>query len=201
MGTRNLTIVAADGGYPVAQYGQFDGYPSGQGLTVLKFLRELKPEDRAAFKAKCLATGTYAEGELDAELKEKGIEHNDGWMDMAAAEKFAAAYPNLHRSTAALILPLIRDSPPGLKLRRDLEFIGDSLFCEWAYVVDLDTNKLEVYKGFNKDGIKPTDRFYNMPVDAHNPEYKPCVMIASFDLDSLPDDTAFIAACKANDED
>lgn len=31
-----------------------------------------------------------------------------------------------------------------------LEFLYDSLFCEWAYIVNLDTKKLEIYKGFNK---------------------------------------------------
>ena len=80
MGTRHLTIVAAAGGYPVAQYGQWDGYPSGQGVTALNFLKTLTPEQRAEFKAKCLATGTATEAELKAELKEKGIVSNNGWM-------------------------------------------------------------------------------------------------------------------------
>lgn len=31
MGTRNLTAVYLDGQYKVAQYGQWDGYPEGQG--------------------------------------------------------------------------------------------------------------------------------------------------------------------------
>lgn len=32
-------------------------------------------------------------------------------------------------------------------------FLADSLFCEWAYIINLDSGKLEVYRGFNK---KPT---------------------------------------------
>ena len=31
------------------------------------------------------------------------------------------------------------------------EFMGDSLFCEYAYILNLDNNYLEIYKGFNKD--------------------------------------------------
>ena len=30
-------------------------------------------------------------------------------------------------------------------------FLYDSLFCEWAYIINLDTKKLEIYKGFNKN--------------------------------------------------
>lgn len=31
------------------------------------------------------------------------------------------------------------------------DFLFDSLFCEYAYVINLDTNMFEFYKGFNKD--------------------------------------------------
>jgi hypothetical protein len=30
------------------------------------------------------------------------------------------------------------------------EFLADSLFCEWAYIINLDTEILEIYKGFQK---------------------------------------------------
>ena len=36
MGTRNLTkVIDSNGVTKVAQYGQWDGYPSGQGLNAL----------------------------------------------------------------------------------------------------------------------------------------------------------------------
>src|SRR4051812_12220434 len=38
MGTRHLTCVVQNGEYRVAQYGQWDGYPDGQGETVVAFL-------------------------------------------------------------------------------------------------------------------------------------------------------------------
>jgi hypothetical protein len=41
MGTRNLTMVISKGEYKIAQYGQWDGYPSGQGSVVLNFLMNL----------------------------------------------------------------------------------------------------------------------------------------------------------------
>lgn len=40
MGTRHYQkVVTKDGVIKVAQYGQWDGYPSGQGLGILEFLR------------------------------------------------------------------------------------------------------------------------------------------------------------------
>lgn len=41
MGTRNLTMVIdRKGEIKVAQYGQWDGYPSGQGATILEFAKD-----------------------------------------------------------------------------------------------------------------------------------------------------------------
>ncbi len=47
MGTRNLTLVKdKEGKTKVAQYGQWDGYPEGQGTTILNFIRS--KENRGA---------------------------------------------------------------------------------------------------------------------------------------------------------
>lgn len=40
----------------------------------------------------------------------------------------------------------------GLDVMIDREdFLTDSLFCEWAYIINLDDGVLEIYKGLNKD--------------------------------------------------
>ena len=50
MGTRNLTMVInQEGEKKVTQYGQWDGYPSGVGVRVLKFLKNKEVFDK--FKA------------------------------------------------------------------------------------------------------------------------------------------------------
>jgi len=38
MGTRHLIVVVNKEEYKVAQYGQWDGYPSGQGVTIADFI-------------------------------------------------------------------------------------------------------------------------------------------------------------------
>lgn len=37
MGTRNLIVIYYNGQYILAQYNQWDGYPEGQGVEILKF--------------------------------------------------------------------------------------------------------------------------------------------------------------------
>lgn len=39
MGTRHLTVVVKNDKYKVAQYGQWDGYPSGAGANVIEFIQ------------------------------------------------------------------------------------------------------------------------------------------------------------------
>ncbi len=57
MGTRHLICVVVDGKFKVAQYGQWDGYPDGQGKVVVDFienkmkLRQFKKNLRALTEA------------------------------------------------------------------------------------------------------------------------------------------------------
>jgi hypothetical protein len=61
------------------------------------------------------------------------------------------------------------------------EFMQKSLFCEWAYLINLDTNELEIYKGHNKS--KPIGRFRDvLPKDS----YYPVTLIRVYNLVSLP---------------
>jgi hypothetical protein len=65
-------------------------------------------------------------------------------------------------------------------------FPEDSLFCEWAYVVDLDKGVLEVYKGFQS---KPhtKGRFATATPEQHasGDTYYPCKLIKSVKLATI----------------
>lgn len=76
-------------------------------------------------------------------------------------------------------LPFI-DSGSKVYMIDNLSFIKDSLFCEYAYIVNLDTDQLEFYCGFQH---KPdeTNR-YGCEEDRG---YYPCRMVACFPLDVI----------------
>jgi hypothetical protein len=207
MGTRHLIAVQIDGEYPIAQYGQWDGYPDGQGLTVLRFLRDHLRRDELIAKAKAAPSMTQ---ELrSAKLRELGHDGSD-WVKDEVAEKYYALYPQLSRDVGGKILQMVQDGPAGAPLRREITFAGESLMCEWAWVVDFDKNTFEAFKGFNTTPLDPGERFASQPIDADQRfrerdgtpyKYYQVKFVRSWPLDALPDDDTFLASFKEPEED
>ena len=56
-------------------------------------------------------------------------------------------YSRLSRNTAAGILQIVYDGEDGIELDNQIEFAQNGLYCEWAYLIDLDNNSFEVYRG------------------------------------------------------
>lgn len=174
MGTRHLIAVQVGGEYKIAQYGQWDGYPSGQGLDVLKFLNTYS-RDAFIEKVRAASFATKEDFEaIDQRVKDEGI------------KDWAEVWPHLSRDAGAKILQMVNDAPAGIKLRNSIGFAGDSLFCEWAYVIDFDANVLEVYRGFNKSPLAKDERFAKIPDLEKNAEYTPIRRAARYSLDALP---------------
>lgn len=156
MGTRNLTCVVKNGQYLVAQYGQFDGYPTGVGEDIVKFLTG--SYDPARFAAQLDKLVVLTDDEVTARWRIFGADEK-GLVTLTDAQHFAQVYPSLHRNMAGDILQYVQDTAkPEVHLR--LAFAADSLFCEYAYVVNLDNNTLEVFTGFNEEPLTTTDRFF-----------------------------------------
>lgn len=161
MGTRHLIAVVKDGTHKIAQYGQWDGYPDGQGATIVRFLRD---KDNY-FRLKGAVDNVHyaAEGEVDAILTETGNADLIGaqWVDMEQAARMNTALPGMSRDVGADILPLVADGLRG-PLTDAWDFGEDGLFCEWAYVIDCDTDTLEVYAGGSAEPAGP-GRWDNAP--------------------------------------
>ena len=50
MGTRHITAVVAEGEFVVAQYGQWDGYPTGAGNNIATYPLDELPTDSQLMK-------------------------------------------------------------------------------------------------------------------------------------------------------
>jgi len=187
MGTRNLICVMKDNEYKVAQYGQWDGYLDGQGANILKFLTTYDKEKFLNNLDKYVRFGTKEE--LDEEWKQQEL------------------YPELSRDTGSEILKIIQKTKKNLLLSNSIDFAADSLFCEYAYVIDFDKNTFEVYKGFNHVFLDSTERFAFLVKKSEDEhildkltgdieDYFPVKFLKSFDLDSLPNREDFLNECK-----
>lgn len=184
MGTRHLIAVQKDGRYGIAQYGQWDGYPSGQGVGVLAFCQKM---DRAAFGRKVAAT-KFIDFTDQAEVDR--INNTPNWN---------TKWPWLSRDAGSDILDFVNDEPEGIQIKNSINFAGDSLFCEYAYVIDLDAGTLEVFTGFNKDALDESERFAKSPLD--HAEYKQVKFFKSWPLDALPTEKEFLAELRDSDDD
>ncbi|RYP46052.1 hypothetical protein DL768_007678 [Monosporascus sp. mg162] len=160
MGTRHLILVYYKGQYRIAQYGQWDGFPGGQGVTVLRFVSD--PENLSKLRSVLDAEGTLYEPTEDqlnawyAEMQRATQEHYarrpptdkrefEEWCNVRHPGRDVC--PSVSRDTGADILWLVADATAErpVPVVPDIEFLAETYFCEWAYVVDLDEHVLEVY--------------------------------------------------------
>jgi len=202
MGTRHLIAVYLDGEYKIAQYGQWDGYPEGQGVSTLAFAREIAaPTARRLFKEKLRQCRWITENEIEYinEKIRKGI-----------IEDWTKIYPELDRDTGSDILKMVFNSKDGMALQNSITFAADSLFCEWAWVIDLDKKTFEGYKGFNTTHpATQEDRFYFLKDEEEKKASERtmsgdsyyCVrLVKSYSLDDLPSDATFLHDFVSDDE-
>jgi len=203
MGTRNLTMVIHKDKPVIAQYGQWDGYPEGQGSNALSFLLNCDKEKFKNVLQRCrfIEASKRKQNEINNFLKKMGCK--DGWMNGEQVEMWRKKYPFLSRDNGAHILTLIYDDETdnNLWLNDNSEFAADSLFCEWAYVINMDNETFEVYTGFNDKPLDKSERFYFLQEQNKHYEerrevdgqYYPVKHVKTYKFTELPDVDSFIA--------
>lgn len=196
MGTRNLTAVMVDGEYKIAQYGQWDGYPSGQGVTALRFLLET---DLDKFKQTMRAASFISDDEWH-EIIENHTDEGRVIYGSAHEKYWKENLSHLDRDIGAGVLKVAGDGVVS-KFKNELAFAGNSLFCEYAYVIDLDAEIFEIYEGFNKEPITDGRFVSGDPALEKEEGYEPIRLIKSYRLNDLPSEEAFLADLEPNEED
>jgi hypothetical protein len=137
MGTRGLTkVVDSAGTIKVAQYGQWDHYPAGQGANVLNFLTEHPRRvkqlelalDKCEFVSEAVSQVLYAE-------------YNNKYPDNEEMDRFTSMMPSFSRDTCSDILKVVYYSASKVQMLDESNFENDDLFCEGVYEINYQTNK------------------------------------------------------------
>lgn len=143
MGTRNLTMVISNGETKIAQYGQWDGYPKGQGYTVFDFLNKIiEYKQLDALRERVAKLRFLKDGEQTT-IDESPWMSRDLGADILNAVMYGEFEESDYRSkrTVKCDVNVLQDNAG---------FMKDGLFCEWAYVIDLDKSTLAVCSGGEK---------------------------------------------------
>ena len=143
MGTRGAFGFLVDGETKVT-YNHWDSYPSGLGQDLVDTLTEILDEysfDWLCEKARKLQF-VPNRGPTEEE-----IARLRPWTDLSVSERSTSDWYCLLRNAQGDLRATLR---AGL-IRNSVSFLSDSLFCEFAYVINLDDNLFEIYKGFQKD--------------------------------------------------
>lgn len=140
MGTRGAIGFIVDDKEKVT-YNHFDSYPSELGVQILEYIAATQVEKmlEAARRIELVnedSTPTPAQIKALKKFADTGVGNqslSDWYCLLRSAQGNLGAY-----AKAGVMIDSHR-------------FLHDSLFCEWAYLINLDSGKLEVYRGFNKN--------------------------------------------------
>lgn len=202
MGTRGAMIFVIDGEEKVC-YNHWDSYPDGLGVKMLKWLREAVadlPKLKAqARELKMVDENTNPSAEEIAKLAHLSwnkAEHG-GDADLRPGQQW---YDLLHQTQGepAMVLEAGYNADGH-------DFVYDSLFCEWAYVVDLDADVFEVYRGFQTAEVTAGRWAGKQREQDYGGGIGPYYAIAPFEggaweFGELPADDAFLAVFAREDE-
>jgi hypothetical protein len=139
MGTRGAYGFIKNGVEKIT-YNHFDSYPSYLGVEVCEFIeKNINDLDKIFYQLEMIYEAVEPTLEQSELCKSLGL-----WRDVSTGKDW---YSHLRNAQGDLSW-----YAKGLTFMIEASsFLKDSLFCEWAYIINLDTSKLEIYRGFNKD--------------------------------------------------
>lgn len=180
MGTRGTIGVHIDGEDKFA-YNHFDSYPEELGVNVLANVTAMMGDwglEKIKIQARRL---TLVDGEIPP-TPEQLVSLAEFTVVRVGDQTGTDWYGVLRELQGKLTDYLTVGYMEGAN-----NFIKESLFCEWGYILNLDEGVLEVYKGF-QDIPHTKGRYAVADVEENNigSKYYPCALIVTFSLDDLP---------------
>jgi len=174
-------------------YNHSDSYPSWLGINILSFIKDT-PEP----ELKDIASRIELVDE-DSTPSPEQIEAYSKYSDETVGTRTKTDWYCLLRDTQG-DLSHYRN---GVRHMIDYHtFLKDSLFCEWAYIINLDTRELEIYRGYNKQkNVKNGGRYAKYTVD-EDKSYYGVTLLATLSLSDIRNMTeeAIKVYCQALEE-
>lgn len=194
-------------------YNQMDSYPDGHGVDNLRWLRE---EVASGNLAKLREQAEQLRVVIDEKPTAEDIRRLAPYTNLGVSEQSTEDWYCLTREAHGSIQKTLECG----YVEDSSAFPLDSLFCEWAYLIDFDVGVFEVYEGFQETtpskgrwAGRPTPEEdaenYRLHVEwcrQQNPprepwvnkvsEFKAVNLIASWPFDVLPSDEEFVEACQ-----
>lgn len=171
MGTRGCYGFRKNGADKLT-YNHYDSYPDWLGTNMVKFCKETSVEEMHEIFDRLILVDRSS-----APTKEQIVECIKFYDGSVSARKPEDWYCLLREAQGE---PSVYKN--GLRyMIDDNDFIEDSLFCEYAYIINLDTNCLEFWKGFQKD-IDVNNRY---GTKVQHGKYYPCKMMAEYPLENM----------------
>lgn len=167
-------------------YNQADSHPDRLGLKILSELRNVYNWDKIRDRIDHLTPIPESRkcGDLDGIVTSEIRRHFPDLKHRFKPQDYYQLMQPLQGSLAPYLDGKLSFMPDAR------EFIRDSLHCDWAYIVNLDSNRMEVWKGNQiEPGASDRNRYGNT-VDHMG--YYPCAQVKDYDLEDLPNAGRFL---------
>jgi hypothetical protein len=203
MGTRGVFGFKINDKYKLA-YNHYDSYIEGLGYAIVKQIQDLKKVNKLdKLKQNVLKLNMIDSDSMDNPIPEELIQkyHQFANFNVGGSSDKITWYQLTREAQCAGLIPAIMD---GLEHIEDsYHFVLDSLFCEWGYIIDFDSDTFKVYKGFQTKKFKNNEFGSKSLNSGSGSKYYPIKLIFETPLSTLKLDklVKFNSILKIEDED
>lgn len=170
MGTRGVFGFHKNGVDKIA-YNHYDSYPSELGNSIKKFIKKHSVEEMNEIFDRIVMVSNKCPPTPEQ------IEECRKYTDLGVSEQSTKDWYCLLRHAQGDL----EAYAGGLKyMEDDVAFLKNSLMCEWGYVINLTTNRLEIYRGFQ---TRPQDNRYKL--EKPDEKYYNCALIRDIPLSQV----------------
>lgn len=180
MGTRGTYGFRKDG-IDKLTYNHWDSYPDGLGRTVVEFCKNHDVEELKNIFDKIIMV------DKNTPPTEKQIDEciENGFTDFNVSSGSKTDWYCLLRNCQG-DLECLAKAKNHAYMEDNSNFIKDSLWCEYGYIINLDDEVLEFYKGF-QNIPQEGNRYGTEPCKEYSEFYYPCKLSLTFPLDEIND--------------